>query len=587
MSTDAEHSRGSDWVPVVADVSAGVGAVIWFATMFTGLFDPVRAVVALALLVLIPLVVRLADTPRRTGTRSLWYRLAVVSQPVTALFGVVSLTVEPGQTAVLLALPWAATTAAIAGFGCWRLSNRGVWPIEEVSVDAGLLYVFVGGLALLLDRGGISLVFEPILVTLTVVHFHYAGSVLPVTAGLAGRYAPAGRLGRILRVTIGIIILGPGIIAVGITASALGLPLAALIELVAVVSVTTAIAVFSVAVCAGILPRLPSRRQQLSIGVASLSIAVSMGVVYGLARATGGTDAGIGAQSFGLMIRSHAHLNAYGFAVPALVGWRLAVPPTRARSPGIPFSRLEGGWRIGTGFLDRRGLTTDADVSGMVDRIESYASDGFDPARVAPSVGQFYERSGEYELDVEPAWAVPWRQLAVLYHPVAARIQQLSIPLEPVSGEKALTGRVVGVDADDQATGSRAWIRSNERRTTGDTQMTYVGIYDRYAVSGRSFLRVAFPLPGGTLTGILRVENGGDDGDGLVLSSYPAVGNSDDAGLYLVVRGVGIRLPLNETLVVEPDSGTTVQAAHRVELLGSRLFELQYRIRAATETTES
>ena len=586
MSTDTTQSRGSDWLPVFADVSVAVGTVGWLLVWLSGLLDAVRTVIALALLVLIPLVVRLADRPRRDGTRSLWYRLAVVSQPVTAVLGVISLTLDPGPTATLVALPWAVTTAIIAGFGGWRLASRGVWPIEELAVDAGLLYVVVGGIALILDRAGISLAFEPILITLTVVHFHYAGSVLPVAAGLAGRYAPGGRLGRLLRVTTGIIILGPGIIAVGITATALGLPLAALIELVAVTFFTTAIAVFSVAVCVGVVPRLPSRVQQLLIGIASLSVTVSMGfaVVYGLARATGGTYAGLGAQSFGLMVRYHGSLNAYGFAVPALVGWRVAIPSTRARPPGIPLSRLRGGWRIGTEFLERRGLTTSDEVSGMVDRIESYAGAGFDPAAVAPPVRRFYERSGEYELDVEPDWASPWRQLAVLYRPIATRIQQLSVPLCPVSGETALTGRVVGVESEAQA-GSRAWIRSNESRATGDGQMTYVGIYDRYC-EGRSFLRVAFPLPGGTLTGILRVENGGDDGDGLVLSSHPAVGNSDDAGLYLVIWGVGLRLPLNETLVVEPDSGTTVQAVHCVELLGVRLFRLEYRIRQVTESDD-
>lgn len=585
MPTDTEQSASPDWVPLVADMSAGVGAVGWLVVGFTGRLDTVRTVIALALLVLSPLVVRLADRPRRDGTRSLWYQLAVGTQPVTAVLGVVSLTLDPGQMAALVAFPWAVTTAIIAGFGCWRLFGRGVWPIEELSVDAGLLYIFVGGIALILDRAGISLVFEPILITLTVVHFHYAGSVLPAAAGLAGRHTPTGRFGRLLRVTTGIIIIGPGIIAVGITATALGLPLAAVIELVAVAFFTTAIAVFSLAVCVGVVPRLRSRVQQLLIGVASLSVTVSMGfaVLYGLARATGGTYAGIGAQSFGLMIRYHGHLNAYGFAVPALVGWRIAIPASRARPPGIPFSRLRGGWQIGPGFCDRRGLTTDAEVSGMMDRIESYAGDGFDPAEVAPSVRRFYERSGEYELDVEPDWASPWRLLAIFYRPIATRIQQLSVPLNPVSGEAALTGRVVAVDSEGP--GSRAWIRSNEGRSSGDGQMTYVGIYDRYCDGHRSFLRVAFPLPGGTLTGILRVENGGDNGDGLVLSSHPAAGNSDDAGLYLVIGGVGLRLPLNETLIVEPASGATVQAVHRVELLGVRLFRLRYLIRALTETT--
>ena len=45
-------------------------------------------------------------------------------------------------------------------------------------------------------------------------------------------------------------------------------------------------------------------------------------------------------------------------------------------------------------------------------------------------------------------------------------------------------------------------------------------------------------------------------------------------------------VPVNETLVVEPDSGTTVQAVHRVELLGVRLFELSYRIRQVTGSAD-
>lgn len=82
------------------------------------------------------------------------------------------------------------------------------------------------------------------------------------------------------------------------------------------------------------------------------------------------------------------------------------------------------------------------------------------------------------------------------------------------------------------------------------------------------------------MTGLLRVENGGDDGDGLVLSSFGVPGNADDAGLYLVIRGFGVRLPLDERLVVEPDGpDATVRASHAVELFGFRVFTLRYTIR--------
>jgi len=569
-------------LPAFADVSAVLGAVGWLLLVVVNLFGPIQNVIALAMLVLVPLAIRLADTPRRDGTRSRWYRIAVVGQPITALLGLFSLIMTPGTAAVLTALPWAATTVTVAGFGGWRLLQRGPWPIEEVSVDAGLLYIVVGGAALLFDRAGVSLVFEPIFVTLTIVHFHYAGSVLPILAGMAGRYHPDGRFASIFRWTTAIIVVGPGIIGTGITAVALELPLAATIEFIAVAFFTTAVALFSVVVIVGVLPRLSRWSQRVLLGGASLAVTISMGfaVIYGFARATGGTYLGIGPQSFGTMVTYHGQLNAYGFAVPALVGWRLAIPESRARSPGIPISRLTGGWSVGEDFLDRRGLTGNATVSGMMDEVNAYQSDQFDPSIVAASVRRFFERSGEYELAVSPDWATPWRQLAVLYRPVATRVGQLSVPLVAADGNRVLSGRVVAVTSGDAQTGDRAWIRSNVDRATGADSMTYVGIYDRYIGIGRSYLRVTFPLPGSNLTGILRVENGGADGEALVLSSFPKAANGDDAGLYLLVSGVGVRLPLNETLVVEPDDESGgIKAVHRVELLGVRLFTLRYDIR--------
>ncbi|MFC7077524.1 YndJ family protein [Haloarcula halophila] len=574
-----------DRLPALADASAVFGAAGWLAVVLAGVFGPIRDIVALAMLVLVPLALRLADTPRRDGTRSGWYRAAVVGQPVAAVAGVVSLTLPAGTTATLVAVPWALATVLVAGFGAWRLLGRGPWPVEELAVDAGLLYIVVGGVALLFDRSGTALVFEPLIVTLTIVHFHYAGSALPVLAGLAGRDAPGGYRGRLLRATTGIVVIGPGIIGIGITAAALDLPFAAVVEFAGVAAFTVAVAVFSLSVLVGVVPRRENGAQRLLLGVASVAVTVSMGfaVLYGLARATGGTYLGINAASFDLMVTYHGQLNAYAFALPALVGWRLAIPGTRSRQPGVAFSRLHGGWRIGPEFLDRRGMTTDAAVTGMVTTVDEYARAGFDPDAVAPAVTRFYEHSGSYELSVDPAWDTPWRTLAALYRPLAVRVGQLSVPRQAIGGDAVLRGRVVGVDTGEGRADQRAWIRSNADRVDDARRMTYVGVYDRSVADDTAFLRVAFPLPGGNLTGLLRLENGGSDGDGLVLSSFPTPGNADDAGLYLVVGGVGLRLPLNERLVVVPD-GDGVHATHRVEALGLRLFTLTYGIQPTDES---
>ncbi|WP_435358149.1 YndJ family transporter [Haloarchaeobius sp. DFWS5] len=505
MATDtAEAASETSSVPTLADASAVLGAVCWCVLFVAGRLEPIQASVALALLVSVPLAIRVVDTPRRDGTRSMWYRFAVLSQPVAALFGVVSLTTSPGQWAFLAALPWAASMASVAGFGAWRLLGRGPWPVEELVVDAGLLSVLFAGGALLFDRAGFSVVSQT-----TVAQVLHVGALLPIVVGLTRRYS-AGR----------------------------------------------------------------QRRSWFGGTVAVLTVAA------GLAWLVSGLVDGIDTESFGLLLASH------GLTVVALVGWRLDIPQSRARPPGILLSRIRGGWNIGAGFLERRGKTGDADVSGMMGTVEAYSTDKFDPDTVAPSVRRFFERSGEYELAVDPNWALPWRRLAVLYRPVATRMQQLSVPLVAVDDTAALSGRVVAVDSTDEATGDRAWVRSNSNRDQVPTEarMTYVGVYDQYDGPNRSFLRVAFPLPGCNLSGVLRVENGGSDSDALVLSSFAAPGNTDDAGLYLAVRGFGVRLPLDETLVVEPaESEGVVTATHRVETLGMRVFTLQYRIRLGAE----
>lgn len=552
---------------------------------YASVLGPIEAIIALAMLVLVPLGLGLADTPRRDGSRTRWYTFAVTFQPVAAVPAVYSLTLSRGATATAVAFPWFALTALVAGFGLWRLLKRGPWPLAELVIDAGLIYVSVGGVALLTDRYGLSLFFQPVIVLLTVVHFHYAGFALPVASGFACRAAENGRFETIRQVTTAIIAVGPGIIATGITAAALALPLAGFVEFTSVAFFTIAVSLFSLAVVVDVLPGLDSWPQRLLVGAASLAVTTSMGfaVLYGLARWTGGTYLGVHADAFTRMVRYHGQLNAFGFALLALVGWRLAPPETTARAPGIPFSHLAAVGRVGTNFLDRSGYVTDEPVTGMMASVDEYAWSGFDPAAVAPSVRRFYERSGDYRLAVEPNWARPWGRLAPMYRNVATRVGQLTIPLTAPTSDAPLEGRVVALDSPDGHPGSRAWIRSNAHATDGDDRMTYVATYDRYVADERPYLRATFPLPGCNVTGLLRVEN---RADGLALSSYPAAGNGDDAGLYLAVRGFGVRLPVNERLVVTPTPGGTVAAIHEVRALGIRLFTLAYDVRPESRDVE-
>jgi hypothetical protein len=124
--------------PVVSDASAVLGALAWIAIYASGTLSPIRESIALAMLVLVALGLRLADTARRDGTRSLWYRVAVFGQPLAAVSTVYSLSLSPGVRATLFALPWVGFAAAAVGFGVRLPLNERlvVTPDEDGTVAA-------------------------------------------------------------------------------------------------------------------------------------------------------------------------------------------------------------------------------------------------------------------------------------------------------------------------------------------------------------------------------------------------------------------------------------------------------------------
>lgn len=220
-----------------------------------------------------------------------------------------------------LALPWFGVTGAIAAFGLWRRLSRGLGPLPELAIDAALFYVPVGAVALLLHRAGISLRFEPIIVLLTVVHYHYAGFALPLVAGHAGRVVAADDghfgadfAGRVAAATTLVIIVNVALIAVGITFSPL-------VEVVAVTLFTVAVAGFAMLVLRDVVPTI-ARLPGVLLTVASLAVFVTMALA--LAYGYSAFPATAALVTVGEMIRWHGTLNAFGFALPALLAFRLA-----------------------------------------------------------------------------------------------------------------------------------------------------------------------------------------------------------------------------------------------------------------------
>lgn len=299
----------------VTDLSAGVGAVAWVGAVLVGGLGPITRALALAPLVLVPLGLGVA-LPGAVDRRTRRLRaVAVRWQPACALALLASLLwSDAGWIAALFALPWVVVTGLLVLVARSRVEQRGPWPLAETVVDAGLAYPLVGAVALVLSHLGITFWFDPVIVLLTAVHFHYAGFVLPVATGVVGRVAS----GRVYRALAGVVLVGPAVIAVGISFSPV-------VEVLAVGGFTVAVAALGGYVLLRVAPSR-GRVQGVLLAASALALPVSMllALGYGVGQFTG-REFGLGV---GTMVALHGSLNAFGFALPAMVGWRLDVPRT-------------------------------------------------------------------------------------------------------------------------------------------------------------------------------------------------------------------------------------------------------------------
>jgi hypothetical protein len=198
-----------------------VGGVIWLVILVWRHPSPFETEWAMTLLllsplVLIPLGLRLAFASEQDR----FYLAATQFQFPTAILLALSFMLPAGNFAALLSLPWFVTTAIISLAGFMRILKRGVNSREELCVDAGLIYLVIGGGWAVLSRGNIRpLEFEPIIVLLTAIHFHYAGFLLSIFTGLAGKIVQ----GDTSRLAATGVIAGVPLVAAGITTTQLGL----------------------------------------------------------------------------------------------------------------------------------------------------------------------------------------------------------------------------------------------------------------------------------------------------------------------------------------------------------------------------
>ena len=316
-------------------VKTWIGAIAWLAFVVSARTSPEGPAWALVLLtfaalVVVPLALDLVAERRDSGKTARAMTWAKTLQLPAAALLALSCGLKPGLVALGLAVPWAAVTALLAAVGFGRML-RDAWsrPIDRLSTDVGLIYFLIGGVWTMADRGGLRpLRLDPEIVALTAVHFHYAGMLLPIFAGLVLRQMPESRFAS--RAVVGVALSIPAV-AFGITASQLSWSPA--IEAAA----GTALALSAIAIAILQIRHALDAIDAPMIGRILLGVsgvALFFAMLLGAAYAIRGFAAPLPWLGLPQMRAIHGTLNAIGFGVCGALGWRSMGnpdPATRSR----------------------------------------------------------------------------------------------------------------------------------------------------------------------------------------------------------------------------------------------------------------
>lgn len=269
------------------------------------------AMLALGVLVVVPLGVPLHPHAPRGSDRWLLAAGALAAAAVVA---------PRGPVAGLLAVPWLAL-AAVGGIVVLRAAwPRRREPLAQVPWLAAAAYLAVGAAWLLADRLDLAPVgFTEPFVQLTAIHFHYAGAVSSLLAGVTLRARPGDRVALVAStLTAG----SPPVVALGFT-------LAPPLLVLGAVALTAGLWGVAWVLLRHVAPRW-SGPPRVLLTVAALSVLAGMVLAVQWAL---GAVVGTPALSIPVMARTHGVLNGIGFALLGTVAWRLQAAPAAVGPP--------------------------------------------------------------------------------------------------------------------------------------------------------------------------------------------------------------------------------------------------------------
>ena len=278
----------------------------------------IHKVVFFAIFVIVPLCLSLIPTDEQREPAL--YRLVVFAQPVAALLTAASFFFETGPVSAALSSAWFVLNAFVGLLGVMRLWSRRVYPLHELSMDAGLLYLPVAGAWLVVYRYGIQpFDYGETIILLTVVHFHFAGFAAPIIAGLSGRVLAAvqHQSGLFAAVVFALVAAMP-LVAAGITFSPW-------LGFVGALLLTAGLFLLGWLNLRWVIPAINplARRLLLFIGALSSCSAMVLACLYAYSLATKTLILDIPT-----MAMTHGLLNAFGFVTCSLLAWTNFSPKT-------------------------------------------------------------------------------------------------------------------------------------------------------------------------------------------------------------------------------------------------------------------
>jgi hypothetical protein len=251
------------------------------------------------------------------------------------------------------------------------------------------------------------------------------------------------------------------------------------------------------------------------------------------------------------------------------------------------FARLPGGLRVGADYFTRCGALASSAATpprGLVDRLSDLANPSIDVARVHPAIAVFFEDTASLELLVRSHWRFPFSLVWRVVRPLMKWIGQFVLPLR----EGRIATRLLALDP---ARDGRADARAVIREYTGSGDVMQVVAYATWAAGDARFMSATFPLPGGHIAGILRLDRIAEDEDGrLAVALSSASRDGDGAGIWYVLGSRGLRAPLGEhislwaagTSCAPPEldrdvlEGATIVGRHEQRAFGVRFVTHDY-----------